>query len=323
MTSFDAVPGSPDGSVTIVVFNTVPSGGWMLYFSGIKRSTVTSKFYRVHPEADELIMDAVSYLADVAHGEGLRLNVHVTGAEINHDAALKALSDHPHLIHKVEPVTGADGELFEYLFSTARNKKLTVGSSASEVQKRRATPLYEPAVPGKAVVTADASYMALGRNKNVTALGGTGWAIGFHGASNGAEVVLGSKSYVPEPQFCSANAMELHALRDAMEAVVEMDALRLHNSTIIVYSDSDYAVTSVRKKKVISGLSPVLKSILAHAAELSRDGIEVRFLWTKGHSNNEWNNLAHRMAARGRLGDKHTDHDVEQAVLGLRRRNLI
>lgn len=311
-----------DGAVTIAVFNTVPSGGWMLYFSGIKRATITSKFYRVHPEAEELVMAAVSYLADVAHGEDLRLDVHVTGAGISSDTLLGLIEKHPRLLYSEKPVTSAEGEVFDYLFSSARSKKITPGSSASEVQKRSSLPLYESAVPGKAIVTADASYMELGRDQNSAALGGTGWAVGFH-VDGEPQVELGSKSYLPEPEHCSSNAMELHALRDAMQAVVKMDTLRGSTSTIIVYSDSDYAITAVRRKKVVGGLSVVLRSILADTTELSRDGIDVRFQWTKGHSNNEWNNLAHNMAARGRTGDEHTESDVKRALLSLRRKSLI
>lgn len=307
-----------DGAVTIAVFNRVPSGGWLLYFSGIKRATIASRFHRSKPEAEELVAEAVTRLAGVAHSEGLRLMVHVTGAKIGNEKLLEILSAHPHLIHSPEPVGSADSDLLGYLFSTAPTKK-----KVGEAKKMHSKPLYEAAEPGKAVVTADASYMALGRGAITAPLGGTGWAVGFHLPDSAPEVVLGSKSYLPEPEHCSANAMELYALRDAMEAAAGLESMRLHNSVIVVYSDSNYAVTAVQKRKAIDSLAPVLESILAHVAELSRDGIDVRFQWTKGHSSNGWNTLAHRMAALGRRGDDHTEGDVAQAVLMLSRRNLL
>lgn len=312
-----------DGAVTIAVFNTVPSGGWLLYFSGIKCSTITSRFHRDKPEAEGLVAEAVAHLAGVAHSEGLRLRVHVAGVKISSDKLMEILSPHPRLVHSPEQVTGADSDLLKYLFSTAPTKKRKVSDSAGKTQKNGSLPLYEAAGPGKAVVTADASYMALDRGASTVALGGTGWAVGFHLPDSAPQVVLGSKSYLPESHHSSANAMELHALRDAMETAAGLEAIRLHSSVIIVYSDSNYAITAVQKRKVIDGLAPVLESILAYVAELSRDGINVQFQWTKGHSGNGWNTLAHRMAAIGRRGDDHTDSDVARAVLMLSKRNLL
>lgn len=311
----------PNGAVTIAVFNTVPSGGWLLYFSGVKRPTVTSKYYRVHPNADELVAEAIAYLADATQEDGTVLTVRVVGAKMNPAVINELLEKHAHLTHSPEPAP--DKDLLNYLFASARNKKASNGTTASEVQKRRSTPLYEAAKPGKVIVSTDASFMPAGRDGNVEDLGGTGWVIGFHSLQGESSVVLGSKSYLPGPEHSSSNAMELHALRDAMEVLVGMDSLRSHVSTVIVYSDSDYAITAIHKRKVESALTPILSSILGHVAELNEAGIKVSLQWTKGHSNNMWNHIAHKMASRGRRTMDHTSDDIDRAITSLVSRNLL
>jgi len=318
-----------DGSVVIVLFNRTPVGGWMLYFKGIKRRTVINKFPLGSANVDQLVTEAVACLADISNAEGWKLKIQLAGSKVDSGHLADVLKLHSRLVYSDDPVK-EDDDLFEYLFSTAPNRK---GNSRTSAQKRgkpqevsfrtqRMHPDSATMEPGEAIITSDASYMPVGRNSNEVALGGTGWVIGFHDGANNPEIVLGSRSYLPERHH-SSNSMELQAIKDAMEAVLKLDELRSRSSSLVVYSDSDYAITAVRNKKARHDLVDVLGAILAASEELSLNGIEVRFEWVKGHSGNEWNHLAHGMAALGRKGESHDGSHVEKAAAKLRQRRLM
>ena len=311
-----------DGEVIIALYDSVPYGGWMLYFTDIKRATIISKFYRVHHSVDELLSEAATYLSDIAHSEGWILNVYVSAAGV-HEGRL--LNLYPLLKTTEKTCRLIDREVLDYLFKSAPQKKLRLDGSASATQKRRNQPLYEATEPGKVVVTADASFIGAGWDSAVESAGGTGWVIGYHDTSSQPQIILGSCGYRADALSHGGGslAMEMIAIRDAMKALTAHREIYGHAEKIIVYSDNDSCITSIQRRALRSEDDEVMRCILAAADYLSQLGISVEFRWTKGHANNEWNNIAHTMAALGRTGKYPTDDDVNAAVQRLQSADMI
>lgn len=285
-------------NVVVAVFSAPPTVGWMLYFSGFKRAPVISKRHQLQASAIDLGEDALRHLAYELSDEQEPVGVKVIHAgNGSHVSGLP-----PHLLSpftpRSKPVLGEDPDLLAYLFSKA--------PMASPSKQRIVKPLpssgpvLAPVSGEMAVIAADASFKsALDHGANVA---GTGWAIEFHDESGVPVIEVESKSYAEHENghHFDANVFEMYAVRDAL---LHFSSLResqsVSASRAVLYTDSTFVVRALLDRKSRVPLENTVEQIHGLIESLGRDGIEVEYMWTKGHADNKWNQMAHEMAGIG------------------------
>ena len=91
------------------------------------------------------------------------------------------------------------------------------------------------------------------------------------------------------------NRMELLAVIKALES------LKKRNISVTIYTDSQYVVNSVEKKWLDNWIRTDFKGgkknkdLWLHFHALSKH-FKLRFIWVKGHANNQWNNRCDELA---------------------------
>ncbi len=91
------------------------------------------------------------------------------------------------------------------------------------------------------------------------------------------------------------NRMEL------MAVIIALESLKKRNLSATIYTDSQYVVNSVEKKWLDNWIKTDFKGgkknkdLWLHFHALSKQ-FRLRFIWVKGHANNEWNNRCDELA---------------------------
>lgn len=110
-------------------------------------------------------------------------------------------------------------------------------------------------------------------------------------------------------EVCSNNTGELSAICHALQWLSAQDSKQ---PAVICY-DSKYAANQAQglnqahKNKALSGKS---RSLL----KLARQGRAVRFLHVKGHSGNQWNDVADRLANVGATGSRSESNSKPSSI---------
>ncbi|MFA5828884.1 MAG: ribonuclease H [Candidatus Gracilibacteria bacterium] len=111
---------------------------------------------------------------------------------------------------------------------------------------------------------------------------------GNPGPGGWCAIILEKKSSVPfkilkgSEIFTTNNRMEMLAVIEALKFIVEN---KLQNSEINLYSDSNLIIQSLNqgwKRKANKDLWEELDELA--------EGLDVNYIWVKGHAKNKWNN---------------------------------
>lgn len=286
-------------NVIVAVFSAPPTIGWMLYFSGFKRSPVISKRYDLHPSAADIMENALRHLAYELVDESDPVGVRIINA-----ADGSVVSGIPtHLLSpftlRDKPIFGEDVDVLAYLFSKAPisspDKKRIV--KPMPVSGTQLVPSSEELV----IIAADASFKS--ESEYGVNVGGTGWVIDFHDESSAPVIEVGSKNYVEheDGHYFDANVFEMYAVRDALLHFASLkDSRSVNASRAFLYTDSTFVVRALLDRKVQVPLENTVNQIHDLIESLAIAGVKVEYMWTKGHADNKWNQTAHEMAAVGR-----------------------
>jgi ribonuclease HI len=289
----------PQRNVIVAVFSAPPTVGWVLYFSGFKRASIIRKWHQQSASSRELGDEAMRHLIRELRcdGEpvGLRIIDALTGSTI------EGLPSHllSGFVLRDKPVRGEDADVLEYLFS--QTPMSSQRRSMPLTPLPMSGPVLVPVSDEIIVIAADASFKsALDHGMNHA---GTGWVIEFHDESGTPVIEVGNKNYIEheEGHNFDANTFEMYAVRDALLHLSSMkESQSLSASRAVLYSDSTFVVRALMDRKSQVPMETTVDQIHDLIEALGDNGVEVEYMWTKGHADNKWNQMAHEMAGFGR-----------------------
>ena len=275
-----------DRSVTLAVFPDRPYSGWILYFNGIKRSTIIHKSEHSRATVRDYLSNAINHIESSELGSLGLLMVHGrTGSKLN----AKGISLPDHLTEIDGGIDNSTVDILKYLFDASnvvrppKNKKLMLpvpfdegeGASVSEEL---------------AVICSDASIKGSNRQQGKL-LAGTGWVIGYY--DSGEQVAVGRRSY-PRMETADTNTLEMYGVRDALLHLSGMTEVINRASKVILYCDNVMVVRALTVGGSPESVNILAVPVLDAVRELPLD---VEFIWVRGHAENRWNLMAHEMAA--------------------------
>lgn len=280
-------------TVTLAVFSGEKTPGWVLYYSGIKQVTVTSKQRIAHLPLRLYVEDALKHLNDAEVELKIRAILGRTGRRISLEGI--PLPDHLTEAHDAPP--GFSREVVEYLFDRAhvstpasppRPKKSFIPVPQSEGIDGEG----ESVGPGTIVVCSDASIRSISKTHKSLRVG-TGWVIGYH--DDGERVLVGHRTY-PSMARHQTDLMEMHGVHDALTHLASAEEIHEGVERAALYCDNVGVVRALLDGFASKNLSKMIPPILEVVASLP---FEVEFFWARGHSQNRWNLMADKMASLG------------------------
>lgn len=285
-------------NVVVVVFTAPSDSGWMLYYSGFKRAPVIHKPGGKKGAAPELAKDALRWLAHDLRDDSDPVGVRVISAATG--LVLQGLDAHlmKPFVERTRPIIGEDAEVYAYLFSRSSNVSLPRVRTPMPV----AGPTPIPVSADTVIAATDASFKSAADNGGVH-VAGSGWVIEVLADAGTPVIETGSRHYAQpdEGHLNSANTFEMYAVRDALEHLSSIRDVMLSGvSRIVLYSDSTFVVRALVDRDSSSGMSTTVEQIHDLISHFAQNGIHVEYMWVKGHADNRWNLMAHKMADIGR-----------------------